>query len=212
MKPTKRLRGPDLPTEDGGNIAIEMAGTVIGYARTVEDADAFIAEYGDDSRSLDFFMKRDGKQFTKTIAQAVGKAMVEETPREARQHMRRLEAFRSMFDTMLLERVTAGPSPNVIYITWEEFQKMHKEYAEAFSVNEHKTFPFQPLSAYGGKLKREGKPPIRHLFAGEVGVWTNRDGQGKICVLKDQGPGDVGGKYFQVPKVYESDKSKSDKS
>jgi len=176
----------------------------------------------EDERSKAFFLNRDGKIFKQSVAKeheqafkqtgnitsSIGKALVDETPQESRQHMRRMDAFREMFDTFLVERVTSvGPAPNVIYVAWEEFQKMHTEYKEAEAVGEHHDFPFQPLSAYARKLHREGKKPVRHLFANECGVWTDRNGVGRICILKDQGPGDVGGKYFQVPESYKGDKS-----
>jgi hypothetical protein len=67
---------------------------------------------------------------------------------------------------------------------------------------------FQPLSAYANKLVSQRKDGtlrvIRNPVQNEVGFWTDRNGVGHIVILKDQGPGDLGGKYHQVPSNIES--------
>ena len=203
MATTKRGTGADIP--EGYEFALEREGAVIGYARNLEEADRYIANAGNDAASKSFFEKKHGpKLFGQTAQEVVGRAvgdmMVDESPREAQQHMRRIERFRNIFDQFFIDRASVSHGPNILHVTWEEFQTMHREYVDAQKTGEHKQFPFQPLSAYANKLIREGKRPIRPILSNEVGVWTNRNGEAKIILLKDVGPGDKGGVTVQVPK------------
>lgn len=200
---TKRNTGADIPS--GAEWAIERDGIVIGYARNLEEADNYLANAGNDQASRAFFEKKHGpKMFgqsaTEIFGRAVGETMANESPQEAQQHMRRIDRFRSIFDQFLIDRAAVSHGPNILAVSWEEFQTMFREYQDAERTNEHRNFPFQPLSAYARKLCREGKRPIRPILAGECGVWTDRNGQAKIIILKDKGPGDAGGVQVQVPK------------
>lgn len=203
MSVIKRNTGADIP--QGYMYALERDGTVVGYAKNETEADNFIATTGNDQAARVFFEKKHGsKLFGRTADEvvngAIGVDIAEETPAESRQHMRRIDRFRSIFDQFFVDRASVSHGPNIIHVTWEEFTSMHNEYKDAEKAGEHKNFPFQPLSAYAHKLIRVGKRPIRPILSNEVGVWTNRNGQAKVVILKDQGPGDMGEKYFQVPK------------
>lgn len=199
---TKRNSGADIPSDM--EFALERDGVVVGYARNAEEADRYIANAGNDASSKSFFEKKHGPKLFGATAdeitgRAVGHGMADESEQDSRQHMRRIDRFRQVFDQFFIDRAKASHGPNILSVTWEEFTLMHSEYQDAVKAGEGKQFPFQPLSAYAHKLVREGKRPIRPLLQGEVGVWTNRDGAAKIILLKDQGPGDKGEKYFQVP-------------
>lgn len=202
---TKRNSGADIPSDM--QFALERDGVVVGYARNEEEANRYIANAGNDASSRAFFEKKHGpKLFGATadevVGRAVGNGIVSESASESRQHMRRIERFREVFDQFLIDRARASHGPNLLRVTWEEFSTMHREYQDAAKAGEGKDFPFQPLSTYATKLVREGKRPIRPLLEGEVGVWTNRNGEAKIILLQDRGPGDVGEKYFAVPGNY----------
>lgn len=209
---TKRNHGDDIP--EGMTWAVERAvdgqTTVVGYAPTEEAANRYMALAGNDASSVSFFEKKYGqKRFGVSVAEgvpaaagtALGNQLAEEDPAESRQRMRRADYFRQVFDQFLIDRAQASHGPNILHVTWKEFESMYQEYRQAAAAGEGKDCPFQPLATYVQKLQRTGtgKRPIRPILANEVGVWTNRHGQAKIIMLKDQGPDDVGGKYFQVP-------------
>lgn len=134
-------------------------------------------------------------------AKQIGNMLADESPQEIRQHQRRISAFRKMFDQVLAERIKPGVSPDILWVTFKEFTAMQSEYADSVKTNDgsHISFPFQPLSAYQHKLVRKNKL-IRPIFQNEVGTWVDKNGYGRVVVLKDMGPDDYGEKYFQVPK------------
>lgn len=197
-----RTTGPDLPSPDGLHVAVDRMDDnnvfqeTVGYAADVNAANEYIRRSLDGSSHKGFFDKRK-KRLVGNVeaakAQQLGEQFSEETPQEARQSMRRQEAFRAMFDDMLAARQAPGGGPAFLYVTWEEFANMHREYQDAVKADDgsHKRFPFQPLSAYAQKIRR-----IRQPFQNEMGVWENRAGESKYVILRDRGPGDVGDKVF----------------
>lgn len=131
-----------------------------------------------------------------------GKALSEEDAfsaavREANQEGRRHVALQRLNDTAVLERVKPGGSPNIEYIEFEDWQKLQQDFKKATEVDKMSindaanAVGFMPFSVYGTKfkLKKDNKtwfprPPLVH----EVGVRPT----GKIVLLKDKMPGDVG--------------------
>lgn len=202
MALTKRYQGDDIPK--GMTVAVERDGELVGYAKNDVEADEYIRRSTDKVSHQDFFKKKDGgKPFGVSEEQrmkSMGNQMRTEDPRETKQSLRRIEHFRRIFDDALASRATPPQSgPNILYIAWEEFERMHKEYQDAYQAGEHQDFPFQPLSAYARKLKRPDGREIRPIFQNECGVWRDRSNVARICILKDKGPGDMGEKYFSVP-------------
>lgn len=204
MSYRKRFQGADIPR--GYSVAVEhVAGgraEVVGYASSEEDADEFIRRSSDGQSHVGFFQKKYGAG-QQMFGAARPEAVLEDSPAEARQSMRRIEAFQSMFERLAIDRVSPGSGPDLLYVTFEEAQRMQSEYKDALRQGEAAAFPFQPLSAYAHKLvsmRKDGTiRKVRDVLVNEWGVWTDRSGRARIVVLKDQGPGDVGGKYFQVP-------------
>ena len=150
------------------------------------------------------------------LAQAVGRAHVNHDPavEEAVSRMRRQDARADHFAQVLQSpRVQGASGPDVLRVHFKEFQKMYADYlAErndyeerrkqaAISGNPIPAFnpQFQPFSLYGPNLAcyDNGIPrpkPLRPILENEVGMY-----KGKIVVLTDSGPDDLGEKYHQVP-------------
>lgn len=191
----RHTRGP-TPTEEAWAIEKEDAFTRewinVGTATTSEEAHRRVALAQDQKSHLKFFQGRP------TIAADLAGAKLDD--RAAKQSMRRIDQFQKMADRVLAQRTAVNTaSPGIVSVRWEEFDVMHREYQDAQRQGRHRDFPFQPLSSYANRLQRPDGRVIRPIFQNEVGVFTDRDGVSKICVLQDRGPGDHGEKYFQVP-------------
>jgi hypothetical protein len=199
-----RTEGDDINREAGFKFAVdegEGAAKMTRYFHTEDEVRDYVA-----SPTRAFFATRPQlKAGDAQHLQLMQDQLTEATPQEVRQSERRVAHFRHLFDGVLTPRVQVGAVPHAIWVTWEEFERMHTDYKLAALAGEHKNFPFQPLPAYHHKIMRPGKPPIRDIFQGECGVWTDRNGLGHIMLLKDQGPGDLGGKYHQVPDTITKD-------
>lgn len=219
-----RTHGSDLPTPDGGQAAVENDdGSLVGYAATLEDAARYIEDHNDHAKHHNFFHGKRHAEVENAVldthgginAIATAERLASDSPQEARQAMRRMAIFEMMLGKALAARVNPGPSPNIMKVSFEEYRIMHSEYEDCSRKEQAmraaglepdypaKRFPFQPLAAYAHQINRvklDGSVKvIRPIMQNEVGFYTNRDGVGRIVVLKDQGPGDVGDKYFQVP-------------
>jgi hypothetical protein len=201
----------------------------VGYAADYDDAEQYIRDHENPERHRSFFDGR--KQISLDGAVTAEKGGIDavatlnafnngDSPQQVRHTMRRMAAFEQMFGDVFLNRVEPGVIPHQLRVTWEEFQAMHNEYKACAKEEEAlkaagrrvdhpaSKFPFQPLSAYANKLVSQRKDGtlrvIRNPVQNEVGFWTDRNGVGHIVILKDQGPGDLGGKYHQVPSNIES--------
>ncbi len=199
MSYRKRLTGADLTDETP--VAVEkqsldgLSWEHVGYARSEQDADLYIEQSTDSSSHSAFFAKK--PLDTQKVMQRLGQSLAADDEQDVRQSSRRIAAFREMFENVITNRVSPGSSPDLYYTTFEEFTKMQAEYKDAVQAGDGKNFPFQPLSAYHQKLIRRDGKVLRPILQNEVGMWTNHKGEAKIVVLKDQGPGDLGGKYFK---------------
>lgn len=177
---------------------------LVGYSDNRAEAEQYIKQTTDPDAHKAFFEKKRTQSFGDNM-EAAAEAMRNATPQQVRQQQRRSEAFEKLLTNVMTgPRVEPGGGPDFARVTWEEFETMHKEYQDAAKQNKAKDFEFQPLSAYIHKIVQRHddgsvKRVIRQPFKNEAGVLTLRDGTTKIVILKDQGPGDIGEKYFQVP-------------
>lgn len=107
---------------------------------------------------------------------------------------RRVDTLNTMVMESLVTRVQDPHGPDVMKVSWKEFEQMRQDPE------------FQSFATYAAKLMfycdESGTPdtskprnrPIRPLLQNEVGMWRNH-----IVCLKDAGPDDVGeGKYHTV--------------
>jgi hypothetical protein len=182
---------------------IEQRWEFVGFAKSESEADLYLSQSGSDEASKKFFENRKPIARIGDDGHALGEQVAAATPQDVRQQMRRSKAFEELLN-VVVQRASVGTAPNILYITWEEFERMHNEYEDAKKQNMANRCDFQPLSAYVNKIiqtRDDGsvKRKLRDIYQNEVGVVTFRDGSSKVCIMKDQGPGDVGGKYHQVP-------------
>jgi hypothetical protein len=176
---------------------------LVAFAPSRVDADKYLSQHNNDESSRAFFAGRPLVASVSESGEVMQRQLSEATPQQVRHQARRTKVLETMM-AELLGRQTPGSAPNILMLTWEEFERLRSEYEDAVAHNEGNRSDFQPLSAYHHKilqLNEDGtvKRRLRTPFANEVGVLTFRDGSSKICLLKDQGPGDIGGKYHQVP-------------
>jgi len=180
---------------------------VAGYSPDVATANLFIASVGNDQQFRSYMEKRNKVQLSdedrqRVEAERYAASVAQDDDREVRQQMRRSKAFEELF-TAVFDRKEAGLGAQFLRVTFEEWQSMMSEYQDAHAHGMANKCDFQPLSAYSHKIVQMNddgtlKRQIRPIFQNEVGVVTIR-GQSKIVLLKDQGPGDLGDKYHQVP-------------
>jgi hypothetical protein len=172
-------------------------GQTVGLAADADAARRFLAQSNNDAASAAHFVGRpkianvgaDGQ--IQRARRQLAVSTEEVSDRDAQQHMRRTSIIESMFQDMAV-RLAAGPSARILSITWEEFHKLFKEYADAARQGRARDCAFQPLSSYAHK--KIGRPIIER----EVGVLQLSMTEGKIVQLQDRGPGDHGEKYFVV--------------
>ncbi len=192
----------------------------VDYAKTEADADGYIRTASDPHAHEHLFFNPDGTpkrrnkhtvdgdtvQATLDAADRFAEHAKDATPQDVRHQQRRSKAFEDLM-VKLSDRPQAGNGSDFVSITWEEAARFHKEYADAVASGEQKRSEFQPLSAYAHKIIQTNddgtvKRVLRKPFANEFGILEPREGSGgkvRYLILKDQGPGDAGGKYFQVP-------------
>lgn len=182
---------------------IEKNWEFVGFAKNEQEANQYLSQSGNDEASKKFFENKSPIIRIGDDGQALGEELAAATPQEVRQQLRRSKAFEELL-AAVMTRGSVGTGPNILYITWEEFTRLHNEYEDAKKQNLANKCDFQPTSAYVHKIIKTNddgtvRKKIRDLLQGEVGVLTFKDGTSKICILKDQGPGDLGGKYHSVP-------------
>lgn len=194
--------------------AVIRDGHVYGYAPTQADAERAVDSVTNvNATSREFFRDRAPvirlvPNVDKTGFQAEAPSprhgvvlRADENPADANQQYRRTQMLMDFVESIGV-RMSVGPTVNVLMLSYDEYVPLYKEFTDAWHKNDWQDHPFQPVSLYAAKVTKpqRGYPNgIRQLLVNEVGTLTLRGKGTKIVVLKDQGPGDMGEKYVQVP-------------
>lgn len=112
----------------------------------------------------------------------------------ARQQGRRAGVLSDMVQNALIDRVKDPTGPDVMKVTWKEFERMrHDPNFKSFAQYMNTLMYYTDRHGFVDFDKPRARP-VRPLLQNEVGMYYH-----KIVVLADAGPDDIGeGKYFTV--------------